>query len=363
MLALAAGLPLLGARLAGRPLAPYLASPPHTEPAAPGDFSWLAFGLMGLFVVAVVAPFALRALRARAKAPPPAMKPFPWWGWLGIALTATAWVLAWNRFAWFAPLQPYTFTPLWLGYILTMSGLACRRTGRCSLRDRPACFLALFPVSAAFWWYFEYLNRYVRNWHYVGVDEPGALEYLVQASLPFSTVLPAVLATTEWLASFPRLKAAFTGLRPVRPGGAPRLLAAAALGLAGIGLLGIGLAPRYFYPVVWVAPVLVLTALQSLRGEHHALSGLAQGDWRGVWLPALAALTCGFFWEMWNWKSLARWVYSVPLVHGFEIFEMPLLGYAGYLPFGLTCAAVTALVCRGHGAARASRLSVSPQRS
>ena len=24
--------------------------------------------------------------------------------------------------------------------------------------------LMLFPVSAAFWWFFEYLNRYVWNW-------------------------------------------------------------------------------------------------------------------------------------------------------------------------------------------------------
>jgi hypothetical protein len=40
---------------------------------------------------------------------------------------------------------------------------------------------------------------------------------------------------------------------------------------------------------------------------------------------------------MWNTYSLARWTYSVPLVHRFQIFEMPLLGYAGYLPFGLEC--------------------------
>ena len=58
---------------------------------------------------------------------------------------------------------------------------------------------------------------------------------------------------------------------------------------------------------------------------------------------ALAALICGFFWEMWNFYSLARWTYSVPLVHRFQIFEMPLLGYAGYLPFGLECAVMGSL--------------------
>jgi hypothetical protein len=33
----------------------------------------------------------------------------------------------------------------------------------------------------------------------------------------------------------------------------------------------------------------------------------------------------------------------VPFVHRFQIFEMPLLGYAGYLPFGLECLAVADL--------------------
>jgi hypothetical protein len=58
----------------------------------------------------------------------------------------------------------------------------------------------------------------------------------------------------------------------------------------------------------------------------------------------LGALICGFFWEMWNIGSLAQWKYSIPYVHRFEIFAMPLLGYAGYLPFGLECAAVGDLV-------------------
>ena len=57
-------------------------------------------------------------------------------------------------------------------------------------------------------------------------------------------------------------------------------------------------------------------------------------------MGALAALVCGFFWEMWNYFSLARWTYSVPLVQRFQLFEMPLLGYAGYLPFGLVCAII-----------------------
>jgi hypothetical protein len=53
-----------------------------------------------------------------------------------------------------------------------------------------------------------------------------------------------------------------------------------------------------------------------------------------VALP-LAALTCGFFWEMWNFFSLPKWYYTVPYVGFARVFEMPILGYTGYLPFAL----------------------------
>lgn len=63
-------------------------------------------------------------------------------------------------------------------------------------------------------------------------------------------------------------------------------------------------------------------------------------SWLLFIITALAGLICGFFWEMWNYYSLSRWEYVIPQVHGFQLFEMPLLGYAGYLPFGLTCVAI-----------------------
>ena len=75
-------------------------------------------------------------------------------------------------------------------------------------------------------------------------------------------------------------------------------------------------------------------------GEQHVFSDLVKGNWRLVISAALAALFCGWFWEMWNYFSLARWEYAVPFVHRFQIFEMPILGYAGYFPFGLECVVI-----------------------
>ena len=44
---------------------------------------------------------------------------------------------------------------------------------------------------------------------------------------------------------------------------------------------------------------------------------------------------CGFFWEMWNYYAYPKWTYQVPFVDFLHIFEMPLLGFLGYLPFSM----------------------------
>ncbi|MFH2130323.1 MAG: hypothetical protein ABIK68_08100, partial [bacterium] len=115
------------------------------------------------------------------------------------------------------------------------------------------------------------------------------------------------------------------------------------------GLLAIGLFPDFLFPLIWVAPLLMIVSLQALTNRPHILSDIRMGDWSLVVSSALAALICGFFWEMWNFCSLAKWQYDIPWVHRFLIFEMPILGYAGYLPFGLECAAIYQLVSNnGH---------------
>ncbi len=254
-------------------------------------------------------------------------------------------MLAWTRFPWFADLQPFTFTPLWIGYILIVNALTVGRTGSCLMRDRPRYFLGLFPLSAAFWWFFEYLNRFVQNWYYAGISEFSAWEYFLHATLPFSTVLPAVISTTEWLASFPRLNEAWRNLWPIRIRHA-KVVGWLGFLLASVGLIGIGIWPDYLFPLLWLAPLIIITSLQAMLGESTVFSRVSKGDWRPIWLPALAGLVCGFFWEMWNVNSLAHWEYVVPYVHRAQIFEMPLLGYAGYLPFGVECTVIAELFFR-----------------
>lgn len=332
--------PLLSAWLAGLPLAHYLALPPQLSLAGKPGFAPGVFVALAVLILATLAPFLLRLrLGARMQQRPARM---PWWGWASLAVLVASWVLAWTRFEWMQPLQEYTFSPLWLSYIVLVNALCQRRCGRCLLTSQPRLFLLLFPASALFWWFFEFLNRFVQNWAYSGVVISDPAFYLAAATVPFSTVLPAVLSTRDWLATYPALHAGLArAWRPPRPPARPT--AGVSLLLAVLGLAALPLFPDQLFPLVWVLPLLCVVGLETLLGAQTPLAPLAEGDWRPLWLTALAALVCGALWELWNWHSLARWHYALPYVDRFEIFEMPLLGYAGYLPFGLECLAAASL--------------------
>ncbi len=333
-------LPLVGLAVAGRPVAAFVQFPPRAVQAMQAPFAWVAFLLFSLPVLGALALYAAALARARPVQSGGAAGKFPWWGWLGLALIAAAWSIAWSGAlspAW----RGQTFTLLWLGYILAMNALALRRGGWCPLAHRTGWFLWLFPLSAGFWWLFEHLNQFVHNWYYGGVDAESDWQYVVRATLPFSTVLPAVASTWAWLRANPRIDA--LALPPLRGHGALAWLASAT---GALGLATIGLRPDLSFPLLWIAPLLVLAGLERLLVGETPFAALARGDWRPVLQPALAALVCGFFWEMWNWGSLPKWHYAVPYAQRFHLFEMPILGYAGYLPFGLECALVMDLAAR-----------------
>lgn len=350
------GLPLLGAAVAGFPLGPFFEFPPVSRYRTPAPFAWPAFIGLALFELLLFLPVAalLRGHISALKFPISNFKstvsrfvfprPLPPWGWIALLWTATWWAIAWTRLPLVAPVQPHTFTPLWLGFIAVVNAWTFARTGRCMLTHEPRRLLALFAASAGFWWFFEYLNRFVQNWYYEGIADFSALEYALFATPAFATVLPAVLGTADLLESFTpphALTRCPVRLPPATRGGAWALLLIACTGLTGIGIW-----PDYFYPLLWLAPLFLFTAFRRLRDEPSLFASAGGGDWRRIALLMTAALVCGFFWEMWNFWSHARWVYQVPFVGRFHLFEMPALGFAGYLPFGLECAVIADALTR-----------------
>ena len=257
--------------------------------------------------------------------------------WVGLILIAAAWPLDW--------LLPglrtqFLFFPLWLGYALTVDGFVLLRKGTSLLTRSRRAFAGLFAVSAPAWWLFEVINWRTQNWNYQGREFFTDWQYFLLASLSFSTVMPAVFGTAE-------LVGTFEWVRQMKPG--PRVIVARQNAgwfmLGGLVMLGLLIAlPRYFFPLVWISIVFILEPINVWLGNRSLAGPLKHGDWRPVIALWVGTLTCGFFWEMWNFFSYPKWIYHVPFVDFAHIFEMPLLGYGGYLPFGMELFALYHLV-------------------
>jgi len=332
------GTPLAGVILEGDSVASFLTFPPKTTPVTHEDFSILVFVLIAAFVIAILTPFAIRIFRSQQddKNKHRDIKKFPAWGWIGIVLLIAGWIFAWSRFPWFEKFQLFTFTPLWLAYIIIINALMYMRAGKSLITHSPGYLVLLFLFSAVFWWYYEYLNQFVNNWYYTDLDHLSDLGYFLYATLPFSTVLPAVMSTWLFLRTFPRLSSGLSHFLKIRIVRTRTFWWVILFG----NVLGLGLAylwPEYLFPLIWIAPMLIIASVISIAGKRTILHSLEKGNWRDIFLLAIAAIICGFFWEMWNYFSYAKWEYSIPFVHRYLIFEMPVLGYLGYLPFGIQC--------------------------
>jgi len=263
-------------------------------------------------------------------------------GWVGLLLLAVCW-----PFNWLLPgLRSHIlFFPLWLGYILMVDSLVFLRKGTSLLARSRVRFIGLFFVSAPAWWLFELLNWRVQNWHYQGGEQFTGLEFFVLSTFSFSTVIPAVFVTAELMSTFiHRVRGPAVRSTPLT------LVAFLAMGLVMLTLLFAW--PRYFFPLMWLSVFFILEPLNAALGFPTLADWTKDGDWSPVAALWLGALTCGFFWEMWNFFSFPKWIYTVPFVSFWHVFEMPLLGYGGYLPFGLEVYALYNLVS---GLVRATR--------
>ena len=253
---------------------------------------------------------------------------FPLRGWIGLTLVAVFWALNWGldglRTHW-------GFFPLWLGYCLIMDAWTFRRRGSSLWTRSRRNYVGLFFVSAPAWWLFEVINWRTGNWSYLGRDSFTDLEYFAMGSVSFSTVIPAVFGTAElfstlgWIGRFSQGPKILVDTRRV-----------AAIFVAGFGMLALLLAwPLYFFPFVWISVFCILDPLNYALGNRSLTRYAASGEWRPVIALSTGCIVCGFFWEMWNFFSYPKWVYEVPFVDFLHVFEMPLLGFGGYVPFAL----------------------------
>jgi len=207
------------------------------------------------------------------------------------------------------------FPLAWSGVLVALDGLARWRRGASPLRT-PGDWAATAAASILAWDLFELVNLRLRNWWYVGVP-PDFWEGSAFAAVSFGTVLPAV-----------RLGLAQIEAPPVVVAPERRGLKAA----AGLAMLLVLLAwPRLTFPLAWI---FLWPIGEALAGARVRLEVMALG------------LPLGLVWESLNWRCARGWIYTVPFLDRPKLFEMPLPGYLGYLPFALECAAALAVLDR-----------------
>lgn len=254
-------------------------------------------------------------------------------GWLGATLIAVFWLLNWTlkgvRTHW-------GFFPLWLGYCLGVDALVYLRKGTSLLTRSWRRYIGLFLISAPVWWLFEGLNWRLRNWHYQGAELFTPFQFWLWASLSFTTVMPAVFGSSELVASFGFVRRLGGKLAGRAPAIRPNRTTTTIFFTTGMVMLAVMLAwPRAFFPFLWISIYFITEPINIWMGNRNLTRWTEKRDWRAVIALWLGVLMTAFFWEMWNYYSYPKWVYHVPWGDCCHVFEMPLLGYGGYLPFAL----------------------------
>jgi hypothetical protein len=273
---------------------------------------------------------------------------FPKWFVPSLIVTLVSWILMWGRFEAVHHLDHFTFVPLWWGFILVLDSIVYKRNGGKSLvATRPVTMKLMAAVSCFSWFVFEYQNFFVlENWYYPNNQIFSNFGNISWQLMSYTTVLPAIFEIYFLLRTFRSLRERYAhGPKIV----VPLKLQYVMLVIGLILFVMMGYFPDEMFWMLWVGLIPVLAPAMNIGNYWNPFTEISKkGDWSKVILIALATLVNGFFWEFWNFGSEwfhdyaptnpNYWKYSVPYLDKYHIFsEMPILGYFGYLIFGIGC--------------------------
>ncbi|MFZ5452568.1 MAG: hypothetical protein ACOZF2_11995 [Thermodesulfobacteriota bacterium] len=249
--------------------------------------------------------------------------------WLPITAAPLIWTLALGGALWGRePFYSWLYFFAWWPLIFFLEGLLFFKEGKYWLLSRPGKFLSLACWSVTSWLVFEVFNLVLMNWRYAGMLPHWWLRWPGYA-LAFATVLPGVLLTARVLATYGAWKNA-------RGRACSWSHWQMVFLLLGVACLILPLTqPRYAFALVWGAAFFLLDPINDLLTDNSLTQRWLAGERQEIYCLLAAGLICGVWWEMWNYPSAAKWVYTLPVLNFGRIFEMPFLGYLGFFPFAL----------------------------
>jgi len=217
----------------------------------------------------------------------------------------------------------------WWPFILILDSLNYRKSGRSPLFQSIQSFLYMLFLSVGVWLIFELFNLRLQNWSYHGLPAQTWQRWLGYF-LAFSSGIPAIL---ELSVHFQR-QLQEKDLSLFRLKNTPVFrIACVILGVICFILPLIW--PRLFFPLVWLCFFFLIEPLNFRLASACFLEELGRKEWSRFWSWALAGLAAGFCWELFNFWAGSHWEYSLPYLDFGRIFQMPVFGYLGFMPFAL----------------------------
>jgi hypothetical protein len=245
---------------------------------------------------------------------------FKKYGFVGIILIIFAQV---NFFLKIEPFQSWYVPIIWWGYILTVDAIVFKIKGESLISNKFKQFIGIVALSVPIWAVFEFYNIFIQNWHYINFS-------LIVHLVNFTIILPAVLETYQLLKS----THLFDKIKLKKKHNISKRLITIMITLGIFSLVLPFIFPKYTFPLVWLSFFLLLDPINYLNKRPSIISHLKD---KKLIIPLslfFGAIICGFFWEFWNFWAFPKWFYTIPFLGSFKIFEMPILGYIGYGPFG-----------------------------
>jgi hypothetical protein len=233
------------------------------------------------------------------------------------------------------------FTPIqWTGLILFLDGVHKRRSGDSWITDHFWEFVALCVISIGSWLIFEWYNLYLKNWAYLNLPE-SRLERYFGYAWAFATISPGMFLIYQTLDDL------FPGKDLDSPPRLPDGVFYPFLVIGSVCLVAPLIWPStWMTPLVWMGFAFLLDPIVGRMGGRSILSEFFTGHFRSMPMFFLAGLVAGLLWEFWNFWADSKWEYDVPYWGHVKLFEMPVLGFLGFMPFIIESFAIYQFVRR-----------------
>lgn len=233
-------------------------------------------------------------------------------------------------------------TPLcWTGLLFLLDGILHRPNRRegaawhSPIRSRPWRFAAIYLLSIPVWLVFDWVNFwFIDAWRYHGLPEDFFIRY-AGYFLAFGAICPGMFLVADIVQ---RKGLAHLRCRPFDPG--PAVCVTLVLIGGAMALYPFLVRDPVGSLTLWLGWFFLLDPINERLGVPSIL-----GDWRRGRYGRTASLmiggaVCGLMWEFWNYWAMAKWTYNLPFLGSLEsisYFEMPAIGFLGFLPFALEC--------------------------